>query len=58
MKSISILLSILILSIISTNTLLSQDSIFKDISPDELEIILLGEQSHGDGAVFDKNLKW
>lgn len=57
MKSISILLSILILSIISTNTLLSQDSIFKDISPDELEIILLGEQSHGDGAVFDKKFE-
>ncbi|WP_291966329.1 carboxypeptidase-like regulatory domain-containing protein [Maribacter sp.] len=57
MKSISILLSILILSIISTSTLFSQDSIFKDISPDELEIILLGEQSHGDGAVFDKKFE-
>lgn len=57
MKRISILLSILILNIISTNTLFSQDSLFKDISPDELEIILLGEQSHGDGAVFDKKFE-
>lgn len=57
MKSISILISILFLSIISTSTLFSQDSLFKGLSPAEFEIILLGEQTHGDGAVFDKKLE-
>ncbi|TDT43705.1 carboxypeptidase-like protein [Maribacter spongiicola] len=57
MKSISIIISILFLSLISTRTLFCQDSLFKGISPSEFEIILLGEQTHGDGAVFDKKLE-
>jgi len=57
MKSIYIVISILFLNLISTSTLFSQDLLFKGISPTEFEIILLGEQTHGDGAVFDKKLE-
>lgn len=57
MKCISQLISTLFLSLISTSTLISQDSLFNGISPAEFKIILLGEQSHGDGAVFDKKFE-
>ncbi|APQ16802.1 erythromycin esterase family protein [Maribacter hydrothermalis] len=57
MKSIFILISTLLLSLLSTHTLFSQNSLFKGLSPNEFEIILLGEQSHGDGAVFDKKFE-
>lgn len=57
MKNIPILFLLVFFNLISINGLYCQDSLFKVISPSDYEIILLGEQTHGDGAVFDKKIE-
>lgn len=57
MKKHQFIFLVVILSILSPNEVLGQESIFKDSFLTDHEIILLGEQTHGDGAVFEKKLE-
>ena len=47
---------LLIISFFCSNTIIGQAQIFNDTILSNYEIVLLGEQTHGDGAVFEKKL--
>jgi len=48
--------TLLFLSILFSNHVFSQEAIFSKTFLSDYEIVLLGEQTHGDGAVFEKKL--
>jgi erythromycin esterase-like protein len=51
------IIAVLILSIFYLNFANCQEQIFSDTFLSDYEIVLLGEQTHGDGAVFEKKLE-